>query len=191
MVLNSLFSSLILFGSFSVRTPNIQPNPDDYEISLGIKNEVLLMSHQLERELGVHYIDDIAWILYDKDIMYIKSEYFNKQSKGIAYLKLDCRYKPNTSWGYGITFRTGEDAKINGGWDSLFSMGYNKKTTYKNITLEAAFGGYYSRDFFEYEELFKIAYKISKNINVYNEGEIYRLKGKTFYNAKVGIEIIL
>ncbi len=57
--------------------------------------------------------------------------------------------------------------------------------------MEAAFGGYYSRDFFEYEELFKIAYKISKNINVYNEGEIYRLKGKTFYNAKVGIKIIL
>ena len=191
MILNSLLSSLILFGSFSIRTSNIQPNPDDYEISLGMRDDVFYMNRQLERELGVYYIDDIVWFLYDKNNLYVKPEYFNKQSKGIAYLKLDCRYKLNTGWGYGITFRTIEDAKINEGLEALFSMGYNKKRTYKNMTLEVAFDGYYGYDSFEYEELFKIAYKVSKNINVYNEGEVYSLKGKTFYKVKVGLEIIL
>ena len=39
MILNSLFSGIILFTSFAMRTPNVQPNPDDYEFSLGISNE--------------------------------------------------------------------------------------------------------------------------------------------------------
>ena len=37
MMLNSLLSGVILFTSFAMRTPNVQPNPDDYEFSIGLR----------------------------------------------------------------------------------------------------------------------------------------------------------
>ena len=30
MVLDSLLAGVMLFSSFALRTPNVQPNPDDY-----------------------------------------------------------------------------------------------------------------------------------------------------------------
>ncbi len=36
MVLDSLLAGVMLFSSFAARTPNVQPNPDDYEVT-GIK----------------------------------------------------------------------------------------------------------------------------------------------------------
>ena len=35
MILDSLLAGVMLFSSFALRTPNVQPNPDDYEISIG------------------------------------------------------------------------------------------------------------------------------------------------------------
>ena len=43
MVLDSLLTGLMLFGSFAARTPNVQPNADDYEVSIGISK--LLISY--------------------------------------------------------------------------------------------------------------------------------------------------
>ena len=31
MILDSLLTGVMLFSSFAIRTPNVQPNPDDYE----------------------------------------------------------------------------------------------------------------------------------------------------------------
>ena len=39
MILDSLLAGTILFTSFAMRTPNVQPNPDDYELSLGIAKD--------------------------------------------------------------------------------------------------------------------------------------------------------
>ena len=33
MILDSLLIGMILFSSFAMRTPNVQPNPDDYELN--------------------------------------------------------------------------------------------------------------------------------------------------------------
>jgi hypothetical protein len=38
MVLDSLLAGVMLFSSFAARTPNVQPNPDDYEVSIGINH---------------------------------------------------------------------------------------------------------------------------------------------------------
>ena len=38
MVLDSLLAGVMLFSSFAARTPNTQPNPDDYEVSLGVSH---------------------------------------------------------------------------------------------------------------------------------------------------------
>ena len=52
MVLDSLLAGVMLFGSFAVRDANVKPNPNDYEISIGISNDNFYINRQWERELG-------------------------------------------------------------------------------------------------------------------------------------------
>jgi len=60
MVLDSLLSGVILFTSFAMRTPNVQPNPDDYEFSIGLSKDNYYLKRDCERELVTKYIDDIV-----------------------------------------------------------------------------------------------------------------------------------
>ena len=77
MVLDSLLAGVMLFSSFAMRTPNVQPNPDDYEVSIGVSHDNFYVNRQWERELGTKYIDDLFWIKIDNGI-YFKPEYMNK-----------------------------------------------------------------------------------------------------------------
>ena len=38
---------------------------------------------------------------------------------------------------------------------------------------------------------FKVSYKLTEKIRLYNLGEISKLQGKEFYKAKIGIEVTL
>ena len=40
----------------------------------------------------------------------------------------------------------------------------------------------------QFEDRFKVSWKLTDKIRLYNLGEISRLKGKEFYKAKIGIE---
>ena len=84
MVLDSLLAGVMLFSSFAVRTPNVEPNPDDYEFSFGVGHENFYFNRQWERELGEKYIDDLFWIKFDNRY-YIKPEYMNKESIYISF----------------------------------------------------------------------------------------------------------
>jgi hypothetical protein len=61
MILDSLLTGVMLFSSFAIRTPNVQPNPDDYEVSVGVSHPNYYINRQWERELGEPYIDDLVW----------------------------------------------------------------------------------------------------------------------------------
>ena len=51
--MNSFLSGLILFSSFSMRTPNdVEVVKDDYEISIGFKTDKLYAKRDWERERG-------------------------------------------------------------------------------------------------------------------------------------------
>ena len=41
-MLDSLLAGVMLFSSFAVRTPNVQPNPDDYEVSIGVSHPLII-----------------------------------------------------------------------------------------------------------------------------------------------------
>ena len=84
MVLDSLLAGVMLFSSLAVRTPNVQPNPDDYEVSIGLTHKNYHINRQWERELGVKYIDDLIWAKLE-DGVYFKPEYMNKESQGVKY----------------------------------------------------------------------------------------------------------
>ena len=77
MILDSLLAGVMLFSSFAARTPNVQPNPDDYEVSIGLSTTNLYINRQWERELGEFYVDDLVWAKLENGV-YFKPEYMNK-----------------------------------------------------------------------------------------------------------------
>ena len=196
MVLDSLLAGVMLFTSFAARTPNVQPNPDDYEVSVGISNDDFYLNRQWERELGSFYIDDLFWFKYDNGL-YIKPEYMNKESRDVKYLKVDARRNVK-DWSFGLTSRSiGEDI-INSGFETFISFGMSKKKIYwEKVEVDVSFDGYFppsqeeGRDTFEFEDKFKVSYQLTEKIRIYNLGEISKLQGKEFYKAKIGFEVKL
>ena len=195
-MLDSLLAGVMLFSSIAVRTPNTQPNPDDYEVSLGFSHSAYHFNRQWERDLGSRYDDVHVWVKYD-DWLYFKPEYFDKESDNVKYLKLDWRRKfLGASWGF-TTRSTDESLNI---YETFASVGMSKKKTYwDKVEVEATFDGYLPPDEngdtdlknFEFEDKFKVSWKLTDKIRIYNLGEISRLKGKEFYKGKIGIEVSL
>ena len=197
MVLDSLLAGVMLFSSFSARTPNVQPNPDDYEISIGVSHNNFHLNRQWERELGEFYIDDLFWYKFD-NVLYFKPEYMNKESKEVKYLKIDSR-KTWGDWSFGFTSRNDDDDVFSRNFETLASFGVVKQKNYYDgkIEVEATFDGYFppsqedGRDTFEFEDKFKISWKLTEKLRLYNLGEISKLQGQEFYKAKIGFEYSL
>ena len=196
MVLDSLLAGVMLFTSFAARTPNVQPNPDDYEVSIGISKDNFYVNRQWERELGEFYIDDLFWAKIDNGI-YFKPEYMNKESQGVRYLKIDAR----RSWkgmSLGFTSRNSNENVLSKNFETFISFGGSTKKKYwDKVDVEFSFDGYFppsqddGRDTFEFENKFKTSYPLTEKIRLYNTGEISKLQGKEFYKAKIGFEISL
>ena len=138
MILDSLLAGTILFTSFAMRTPNIQPNPDDYEFSLGLSNQFYHLNRQWERELGNNYIDDILWFKYESKF-YLKPEYLDKQSKSVKYLKLDWR-KTLKYVNFGFTTRSDDDDLKN--YSTFFSGQIKRTAEIKKWVILGSFDGY-------------------------------------------------
>jgi len=194
MLLDSLLVGVMLFSSFAIRTPNVQPNPDDYEVSIGLSHSNFYINRQWERELGSKYVDDLVWAKLEGSGVYFKPEYINKNSRGIKYLKMDWR---KTWLGMTVGFTTRSTTKYLDEYETFISVGMSKKKTYGNIEIEVTFDGYLPPDeygeipTFEFEDKFKLSWKLSDRIRLYNLGEVSKLKGKSYYKGKIGIEVSL
>ena len=194
MVLDSLLVGVMLFSSFAIRTPNVEPNPDDYEVSVGLSHPLFYINRQWERELGNKYIDDLAWAKLEGAGAYFKPEYMNKNSRGIKYVKMDWR---KTWLDMTVGFTTRSTTKYLDEYETFISVGMSKKKTYGDIEIEVTFDGYLPPDengentTFEFEDKFKLSWKLSDKIRLYNLGEVFKLKGQQFYKTKVGIEFKL
>ena len=197
MVLDSLLAGVMLFSSFAARTPNVQPNPDDYEVSVGFSHDNYYVNRQWERELGEFYIDDLFWLKIDNGV-YFKPEYMNKESQGVKYLKMDWRNKWK-DWSYGFTSRNSSDDVFSKNFETFFSFGMSKKKKYYDdkVEVDISFDGYFPPEnntdamTFEYENKFKVSWKLTDRVRLYNMGEIAKLKGNDYYKAKVGVEVSL
>ena len=197
MILDSLLAGVMLFSSFAVRTPNVQPNPDDYEISVGLTHKNFHINRQWERELGEFYIDDLFWAKLEGAGVYFKPEYMNKESHEVRYFKMDWRNKWKDIT-YGFTSRNDDENVFSQNFETFFSFGMSKKKTYwEKVDVEVSFDGYMPPDdtgentTFEYEDKFKVSWKLTDKIRLYNVGEVSKLQGKEFYKSKIGIEVSL
>tara|TARA_B100000508_G_C11409866_1_gene252711 strand:+ start:52 stop:639 length:588 start_codon:yes stop_codon:yes gene_type:complete len=193
MILDSLLAGVMLFSSFAIRTPNVQPNPDDYEVSVGFSHDNFYVNRQWERELGGKYIDDLVWLKYD-DKLYFKPEYRDKESQSVKYLKLDYRLNYlGATWGF-TTRSTNDVLNL---YETFASVGLSKKKKYRDdaIEVEVTFDGYMPPDengdntTFEYEDRFKVSWKLTDKVRLYNLGEVTKLKGKQYYKGKIGVEV--
>ena len=189
-MLQGLLSGLILFTSFSARTPNDDTiTKDDYEIALGFKNENIYLKRDWERELGQSYIDDEIWFEFEPKNLYIKPQYVNKTSRNLKYGKADIRYRQGDySIGYTGLY---SDEKFESG----LSMGIQKKKEINDkLSLEAKWDGYYFRDELtgysrvDMEDYLQINWKISDKLILTNIFDYNDIKGRKYYKFKVGVE---
>ena len=194
MVLDTLLTGVMLFSSFAMRDANIQPNPDDYEVSIGLSHPNYFFNQQWERELGSKYNDVHIWAKIE-DGIYFKPEYFDKESDNVKYLKLDWRQTfIGATWGF-TTRSVDETLKI---YETFASVGWSKKKKYgKKVDVELFFDGYLPPDesgentTLEYENKFKVSWKLTDKLRIYNMGEVSQIKGESNYQAKIGLEYTL
>ena len=136
MIKELLLSSIIGF-SVSVRTPNDDTKPLDYEYSVKVeKNEGKFTYYEkldYERELGEKYIDFTGNYNYKFDNkLYIGLDYIDKESKDIFYKTL------NLGWQHNSGFKIGLSAKHDDDYSYLANLGFNKK--FKQDDLEYIVG---------------------------------------------------
>ena len=86
--MNILLATIIGL-SFSVRTPNVQPNPMDYEFAVKASKEAgkfqYFVKRDWERELGEQYIDTQFEVTQKLKPYYVGIKYIDKQSKDYKY----------------------------------------------------------------------------------------------------------
>ena len=192
-MLQGLLSGLILFTSFSARTPNDDTiTKDDYEIALGFKSENIYLKRDWERELGQSYIDDEIWFEFEPKNLYIKPQYVNKTSRDLKYGKADVRYR-NGIYSIGYTGLFSDDL-----FESGLSMGIQKKKEINDrFSMEIKWDGYYFRNEltgenrFDMEDYAQINWKISEKLILTNIFDYNDIKGRKYYKFKVGVEYVL
>ena len=178
---------LISFGlstewgtSVSVRTPNDDTHPLDYEVSIKLEDTngkfQYLLKRDWERELGEKYIDDIAKFSHKfLDCYYYGVDYVDKESKDIFY----------TTYNVGVYsngFKIGLSVKDE---DKLASFGFSKK--FKKDGLEYKVGISLKSNFDDSDILnikSEIKKWLSEKVNIfglykheyYNEQEDFQFK---------------
>ena len=108
-MINELLLATILSTSFSVRTPNDDTKPLDYEYSIrGEKTEgnfTYNAKRDWERELGNKYIDDVIKFNQNVGIVYGGLDYINKQSKDINYTTYNLGLKHKSGLKIGLSVK--------------------------------------------------------------------------------------
>ena len=172
-MINELLLATILSTSFSVRTPNDDTKPLDYEFMLKLEqNEgdlTYFIKRDWERELGEKYIDDVFKFNQNVNIFYVGIDQVNKESKDINYL----------IYNVGLNHKSGLKAGLSVKEDkSLLSVGFNKK--FKKYWFEYIFSMSAKTDF-EDNNIWNIKSEVKRWVGKYN---IFGLYKHEYYNKK-------
>ena len=172
-MINELLAAAILSTSFSVRTPNDDTKPLDYEFAIKAEetegNFTWLFKKDWERELGEKY-EDITWKIGQKSgILYGGVDYVDKEAKDIKY----------TTYNFGLVhksgFKIGLSVKEN---EPLLSSGLKFKA--KKDDLEYNFDLSAKTDFKD-NNIFDIKSEVKKWFGKFN---IFGLYKHEYYNQK-------
>ena len=100
---------LLMSFSLSMRSPNVAPNPMDYQFAYSIqKADTVYLELEFERENGLEYFDKETWLIKRIGDFSIKERYLEKQSRGIKFNSIDTRYNVK-SWSIGYCLKHVEE----------------------------------------------------------------------------------
>jgi hypothetical protein len=119
--------------SFSVRTPNDNTHPLDYEVSVKLEDRngkfQYLLKKDWERELGEKYVDDIIHFQHQVlGHLYYGIDYVNKESKDIDYITGNI----GATIGYfkaGVSFKKTDEYDV----APLLDLGFKTKAEIKDL----------------------------------------------------------
>ena len=173
MIGELLLSSVILSTSFSVRTPNDDTKPLDYEYMVKAEktegNFTWSVKKDWERELGEKYEDNVWKIGQKSRILYGGINYINKESKDIKY----------TTYNLGLHHKSGLKVGLSVKEDkTLLSSGFKLKT--KKDDIEYNFDLSAKTDF-ENNNIYNVKSEVKKWFGKFN---IFGLYKHEYYNKK-------
>ena len=173
-MINELLAAAILSTSFSVRTPNDDTKPLDYEFMVKAEktegNFTWSVKRDWERELGEKYEDNVWKFGQKSGILYGGLDYVNKESKDIKY----------TTYNIGLNHKSGLKAGLSvKEQEPLLSVGFNKK--FKKEWLEYNIGISAKTDFTD-NNIFNIKSEIKKWLT--EKVNIFGLYKHEYYNKK-------
>lgn len=150
-----MFQVLLLWFALSIQSPNITPNPFDYEVSTGYDTKISFIKSDVkfewERFNGVKYTNRS----HNHDFKYLLVGEYVKPSKNISQQKAIIKYP----------FRFKNKSELNLGFASLWKDYGDRKSSlyanYKSKYLDVEISGLKQLD------LFRCKTKIVKDINRY------------------------
>ena len=185
-MINELLAAAILSTSFSVRSPNDNTKPLDYEFMIKAeKNEgnlTYLIKRDWERELGEKYEDNVWKFGQKSRILYMGLDYVNKESKDIKY----------TLYNLGLHHKSGLKVGLSVKEDkTLLSSGFKLKTNKDNIEYNFDLS---AKTDFENNNIYNVKSVIKKwfwKFNIFGlyKHEYYNKKEDFQFKVGVGVEI--
>ena len=172
-MIKELLAAAILSTSFSVRTPNDDTKPLDYEYAIKAEktegNFTWAFKKDWERELGEKY-EDITWKIGQKSgILYGGVDYVDKESKDIKY----------TTYNLGLVHKSGLKVGVSVKEDTpLLSAGFSKKLKKDDLEYNI---GLSVKSNFEDDNIINVKSEVKKWYGRFN---IFGLYKHEYYNEK-------
>ena len=172
-MINELLAAAILSTSFSVRTPNDDTKPLDYEFAIKAEksegNFTWSFKRDWERELGEKYEDNVWKFNQKSGILYGGLDYVDKESKDIKYITYNLGVVHKSGLNVGLSVKDNEP---------LLSSGFKLKT--KKDDIEYNFDLSAKTDF-ENNNIYNVKSEIKKWFGKFN---IFGLYKHEYYNKK-------
>ena len=172
-MIKELLLATIISTSISVRTPNDEDKPLDYEFAIKAEktdgNFTWSFKKDWERELGEKY-EDITWKIGQKSgILYGGVDYVDKESKDIKY----------TTYNLGLVLKSGLKVGVSVKEDTpLLSAGFSKKLKKDDLEYNI---GLSVKSNFEDDNIINVKSEVKKWYGRFN---IFGLYKHEYYNEK-------
>ena len=172
-MINELLAAAILSTSFSVRTPNDDTKPLDYEFAIKAEKSegdfTWAFKKDWERELGEKYEDNVWKIGQKSGILYGGVDYVDKESKDIKY----------TIYNLGLVHKSGLKVGVSVKEDTpLLSAGFSKKLKKDDLEYNI---GLSVKSNFEDDNIINVKSEVKKWYGRFN---IFGLYKHEYYNEK-------
>ena len=185
----SWFYPIAFLFSFSMRSPNVLPNPIDYEIAFGFKKQGLAMNKQWERENGLLFTQERYNYNYNRGKLAISEVYLYDGGSGLNYNKVSSSLNIG-----GVLVGCGlYHIKNIPSYRLVVGYNYNKRFNILIANGETAINMEANTDFQDYGYSISsdISFGLLRNLDLIFNIKAEKLNEIQFFNGKIGISVNL